>query len=407
MYNLKSVFAIISLEENIVKLLVIDKQKKQNNFLFYDSVKVKYDYTLNNIINLSDLRNAIKNLTLKADKVLGFSIKRYMVNIPFLQCDKHECDSNEFCVVGGYSTNDLKSNLINKISLINEHHENKVILFSDITKWILDDVEYEIFPVNKAGNKIKYKYVNYLCEYNCFSFIKSVLENQGFSILAITTNEIVKYCNGTSSININDNETYIYHGNKTYKFNKGFNKVLEDVNTAINYDLNIPDYLDSLMIVNPLKTSVPLVNFYTERYKSFKQLDSISLTNIIEKKYNNLLSEIYESILKNKIHLKEAKVYGNNNICKFHLMNIPCKMENFFYCEKGNDKNIWLNDKNINMLLEAIDFIHEKQKKYNNENEIVYSIDDFENSDVIEQAIIKNITNNLGIITTNWVAKLG
>jgi hypothetical protein len=204
----------------------------------------------------------------------------------------------------------------------------------------LDDVEYEIFPVNKAGNKIKYKYVNYLCEYNCFSFIKSVLENQGFSILAITTNEIVKYCNGTSSININDNETYIYHGNKTYKFNKGFNKVLEDVNTAINYDLNIPDYLDSLMIVNPLKTSVPLVNFYTERYKSFKQLDSISLTNIIEKKYNNLLSEIYESILKNKIHLKEAKVYGNNNICKFHLMNIPCKMENFFYCEKGNDKNI-------------------------------------------------------------------
>jgi hypothetical protein len=134
MYNLKSVFAIISLEENIVKLLVIDKQKKQNNFLFYDSVKVKYDYTLNNIINLSDLRNAIKNLTLKADKVLGFSIKRYMVNIPFLQCDKHECDSNEFCVVGGYSTNDLKSNLINKISLINEHHENKVILFSDITK---------------------------------------------------------------------------------------------------------------------------------------------------------------------------------------------------------------------------------------------------------------------------------
>jgi hypothetical protein len=53
------------------------------------------------------------------------------------------------------------------------------------------------------------------------------------------------------------------------------------------------------------------------------------------------------------------------------------------------------------MLLEAIDFIHEKQKKYNNENEIVYSIDDFENSDVIEQAIIKNITNNLGIITTN------
>jgi hypothetical protein len=51
-------------------------------------------------------------------------------------------------------------------------------------------------------------------------------------------------------------------------------------------------------------------------------------------------------------------------------------------------------------MLECLEFVYQKQKEYN-EN-MIYSIDNLStNSNIIEQALIKNAINKLGIFTTN------
>jgi hypothetical protein len=141
-------------------------------------------------------------------------------------------------------------------------------------------------------------------------------------------------------VTINDEESIIYFNNKLIKHKSGFNSIQESVSIIVENKIDLKNLLDSLKLISHSDTSVPLVNFYTEKYKCFKQLDSFSLLKIIQKKYDILLNDIDQEILKNDINVEKVHIFGNDSISKIHLMNINFNIERFTFFHSKASNNI-------------------------------------------------------------------
>jgi hypothetical protein len=133
MFNLKKVFAILSFEENIVKLVILENNKGKTNCIFYKQVNVEYDNTFADIDRCAKLNKILVNLTIEADKFIGINVKKYIINVSDIDVRIDTNISPVFKILNNIVMFDSKKNYLNKIQLI-DSIDNKQVIYSYISK---------------------------------------------------------------------------------------------------------------------------------------------------------------------------------------------------------------------------------------------------------------------------------
>jgi hypothetical protein len=115
MYFLKRVYAILSFENNRIKLLVLERQNDKQNCLYFNEIKLEYLDNNYKFFNATELQKSVQKLTKSADEFLGINIKRYILNIGYLPLKTNASASPTFLLFNQILSNRHYLNYINKV----------------------------------------------------------------------------------------------------------------------------------------------------------------------------------------------------------------------------------------------------------------------------------------------------
>ena len=419
MYNLKSVYGIISFDKTKVNVLVVEKTNTEKiNCLFYDYEELDYLDENLEFKDRVDLTSKILNLLTKADNFIGTIVKRYIVNISFLPIRIIRNTSNTFSLVSNQVlTAGEYKNLIKQISVL-DNSQNEQIISINPYSWNLDGKFYKKFPLGNQGHSLKFEYVAYAAQTKLFEEFKSLISDCKIKPMAFVNNQI-SYCGLINS----DHETkknlvvdiksdhatinfYDEHNQLVYyeRTDLGSNWLVDKIKNQFSIDSskNISPLIDSLKYVNLVDNSIGLINIHKPDFLGVKVATASALTAYIKMISKNYLDAFNSRIsaITARINLNYDNMYINSNNIGKSILSLTNDNNEYFF--KTNI--IGIEDKNIANLIGAINYVNSIQKQT---DQIVYSIDPYVSENLENEQFKDNLLLKIGIITTKWAAKLG
>jgi len=393
MFKLKSLFPIISFEENCIKLAVFEKSEHKPHELFYKKINVNYDNTFANIINLSHVKQTIHELVKSADKFLGFNLNFYYLMLPNLKTEVVCKTTTQFKVLNGLCSIQLKKNYESKIALSNLNEQTERIAFA-IKEWNLNDVSYKNYPTNLTGDRLSISYVSYECDNIVLQQIKKIFSEININVNKIVTNTII-YTN-RDILYINDNYVCYYKNNKVEQFEISLKDVCKKISDLVS--VPVDKLVSFLYLTHKVNVPIPLVNIYDEKYMSFTEVNQFVLTKLFNKFITEMMNTISSQVDINNIIIK-----GNDLFYSLANSKINFKSSNLSLNTAINVENNYglIKDENLVSLLDCLDYV-------SNVNELPFNgvLTEFNGLNLLEKAWLSNIMLKIGIITTQSAAKL-
>lgn len=420
MYNLKNVYGVISFNKSRVNVLVVEKAiNGKINCLFFDYLDINYLNDKLEFINKDLLRDKLLELLTKADEFFGVIVKRYIINVSYLPVRVVKNISKDFELNENkeLDQNDYLS-FVNKVDFLDAVTNERIINVHP-ELWTLDGHNLSSFPYGKKGRMLNFEYVAYVTNAEMYKRFKDLAEQCKVSCLGIINNQIcfsgclerineyhkrnlvIDVKSDSSTINFYDtNNNLVYFE----KIDTGSNWMVDKVKHqfSIPEGQNLIPIIDSLDAIKLVDTNVSIVNIHKEDFLNLKVATAgafISYINYTNKKFIELINNRINNIL-SRIQLSYDNMYinANNMANKFLDQLVNPQFKTF-------DNNIiGIEDKNLNAMLGAVDYINATQKA---KNHIKYSVDPYVSQNTFNDQLKKEILLKVGVITTKWAAKLG
>jgi len=393
MFKLKNLFPIISFEENCIKVIVLDKNESKPNVMFYKKIKVNYDNTFANIINLSHIKSAIYELVKSADNFIGFNIASYYLMLPNLNTEVVYNTTTSFKVINGKCNEHIKNNYESKILLSNINDKNERIAYT-IDKWNLDNTSHKNYPTGSKGDRLSISYVSYECDSIVLQQLKKIFSDVNVNVNKVVTNTTLY--NNRDIIYFNDNYVTCYKDNKTVTLDISLKNVCTKVSELV--DVPADKLLSFLYLTHDVKLPIPLANIYDEKFMSFTEINQFVITKL----FNNFVSELMNEIV-SKANINNIIIKGNDLFYTLANSNVSFKTSNLASNIVINSKTNCglIKDENLVSLLDCLDYISNANEPSKNG-----FLTAFNGLNLLEKAWWINMMLKIGIITTQASAKL-
>jgi hypothetical protein len=313
------------------------------------------------------------------------------------------------------------NNYVDKIKKINNSDEH--VLHVNPKKWILDNNQFDSFPLSQSGNEISFQYYVLSCKraiiqqwYDLFDFLK-------IKILKITNNSIgwtslfrenkenihdkkinnvvVDIKSRNTIITIYDNAEII----DVITCASGSNEILDDLRKTLKLpsNTNISQAIHSLTNLNYVNEPITLINKYSEQFLEIQEASSYDVKKCLGYSLKRFLINISNIITSTNYQFSKVWINANDELFEpIKLINLDLLKLPYQHELIKNDV-IGLEEKNVCGLLCSANYVYYSQVT----NEFKFSIDEYVSQEISISQTKQNILIKLGLISTKWAAKLG
>ena len=408
MYNLKQVSTIIGFESKLIKILIVDNTTSNIHCLYSNSIQYS-GFDQNNLFNIDEVKKVLRSELIKAEKFIGAKISGWFLDIPNLQIgvETKIIDNKNFS-----NEIDLQSYIDNLPPANNTYTLRNVI-----TKYIVNDQVKEQFP-NRAKN-FKIEYVSYYASNSIITLCSTLCNDLGIEIFGFYNNAfaikslfnkenrsklLIDVCDDGINLTCYGLNNII---NRSIKINYGIDWLKNPIRRKLLIDDNnkIDNLINIIPLIKNVKVNPVIVNHHQDTYLAIAQCSISNLFKLVNKsiieQFDRISSQFQEH------HFSEVILTCCN---KFHdvykLINdiSPIKINGTAIKFLENNV-IGLENENNSYLLSAINDALVENNSLDSDQKC--SIDPFILEDISSKQYQQKVIIKLGIISTNFAAKLG
>jgi hypothetical protein len=152
-----------------------------------------------------------------------------------------------------------------------------------------------------------------------------------------------------------------------------------------------------------------LINIHTKNFLQYKDITNYGISNVLKIVNKLFIEKITPIILSLRVKLKSNfnKIIFNTNDELHDIFNIACRkaLDNGMIIENIDNNIIGLESCAINNMLASVKYVYREQTSLYDHH--LYSVDPYTQSNVSLNQMRKGLAIKLGIISTNFAAKLG